>query len=83
MVQEASPPYPVVLRVVDGKSEMMKIGRAMLRKAIETWADCLEADRWPGYELTGTLQMPSWQENLWSVRYAPWMKTTQPTEIAP
>lgn len=77
VVQEIAPPYAVTVRVVDPESELMKIGRAMLRKAIALWAECLKRGEWPCYEMTGVLALPGWQENLWSVEYAGWMSTPE------
>ena len=79
VVQEIAPPYAVTVRVVDPESDLMRIGRAMLRKATTLWAGCLKGDTWPCYEMTGVLAMPSWQENLWSVEYADWMKSEDTT----
>ncbi len=73
VVQEIAAPYAVTVRVVDSDSELMKIGRAMLHKAITFWAESLKTGRWPGYPLTGILALPGWAENQWSVEYADWM----------
>lgn len=84
VVQEVAPPYCVIVRVVD--EEILRIGRAMLRKAIHTWAECLNADKWPAYPLVGALALPGWADNQWSVEYADWMpKQAAPAleEIAP
>ena len=73
VVQEVDPPHSVVVRIIDPDSEIMKIGRAMVRKATHLWADCLDKNEWPTYPFTGTLILPGWAENQWSVEYADWM----------
>lgn len=65
VVQEKAPPHCIVIRVVDGKSAAMEIGRRMLHQAIQTWAQCIKSDAWPGYELVGELQVPRWMETKW------------------
>ena len=80
VVQEIAAPYAVTVRVVDSDSELMKIGRAMLRKAIVFWAESLKTGQWPCYELTGILALPHWAENQWSVEYADWMPKVETPE---
>ena len=48
VVQEKAPPYVVTCVVLDDVA--IGWGRIQNRKAIHTFADCLAADRWPGYE---------------------------------
>ena len=80
VVQEIAAPYAVTVRVVDSDSELMKIGRAMLRKAVTFWAESLKTGQWPCYELTGVLALPHWAENQWSVEYADWMPKAETPE---
>lgn len=62
VVQEVTPPYPVVVRVVPSNSNLLDIGRRMMRQALRTWAECLERNEWPAYEFLGSLSVPEWTE---------------------
>jgi len=77
VVQEMDPPHAVWVRVVEPDSAFMKVGRAMLRKAVRTWAECLSKDRWPSYDLVGTLDLPEWAENRMFIQYADDMEQPQ------
>lgn len=48
VVQEKEPPYVVTCPVLDNIA--IEWGRIENRKAVHTFARCLEADHWPGYE---------------------------------
>jgi PDDEXK-like domain of unknown function (DUF3799) len=43
---------PHLVSVIELDSEFAAIGRARMRRAIETFRACREADEWPGYEPT-------------------------------
>ncbi len=44
--------------------EALEIGRMLYRKALNTYAECLEADEWPGIACEPeTIQLPSWYIN--------------------
>ncbi|MFI2184565.1 PD-(D/E)XK nuclease-like domain-containing protein [Streptomyces sioyaensis] len=47
VVQEKTPPYLVTVVQLDATA--MRIGAARNRRAIEIYAECVEAGRWPGY----------------------------------
>lgn len=55
---EADAPYCV--RRIAGDGEMRDLGRRRWRRALSTWADCLERDSWPEYpaELTHVSPKP-------------------------
>lgn len=56
---EPEPPYAVALYQLD--DEALRVGRIRARQALERYAECLAADRWPGYakEIL-TLSIPRW-----------------------
>jgi hypothetical protein len=90
VVQEVKAPYAVTIRVVEYNSPVMTLGRAMLRKAITRWAECLKTGIWPSYEpLIGTLVIPPWAEKTLTENYADWLgatapaRTNMPEEITP
>lgn len=47
IVQEDKPPYVVTVVVLP--AELIMRGRALKRRALERYRDCIEADAWPGY----------------------------------
>lgn len=50
-----------IVTVARPSGAMMELGAALWRRAVETWAACLEEDRWPGYaESEAALDPPSW-----------------------
>lgn len=55
---EKKPPYAVSVSPVD--NEWIYWARRQLRRAIDTFARCLEHGEWPGYEGESTTSMPSW-----------------------
>lgn len=70
VVQEVMPPFAIRVVVVEGNSEFMRIGRAMLKRAIRTWAECLKTNTWPSYELITEIAMPAWAETSLAIDYA-------------
>lgn len=82
VVQEVQPPYAVAVRVVEYDSAIMRLGRAMLRKAITRWAECVRTDTWPAYEpLIGTLTIPAWAEKTMTENLSDWLGATAPSEM--
>jgi hypothetical protein len=64
VVQEAEPPHQ--LNVVQIGESVMHMARKRLQMAIDTWRICLNANRWPGYDLEIlTPNMPAWAEAQW------------------
>ncbi|MDX3230551.1 PD-(D/E)XK nuclease-like domain-containing protein [Streptomyces sp. ME19-01-6] len=62
IVQEKKPPYLVNVIGIDFMSR--EIGRGKNRAAIETFADCMTTDNWPGYgDEPNYLSLPGWAEN--------------------
>ncbi|MCZ1006380.1 PD-(D/E)XK nuclease-like domain-containing protein [Streptomyces lydicus] len=61
VVQEKDPPYLVTVVQPDGMA--MRIGAARNRRAIETYARCVETGHWPGYaDEPVYLSLPPWAE---------------------
>jgi hypothetical protein len=59
VVLEKEPPH--VVSLYELPSEDIERGRWLNRKAIRTYAECLSADRWPGYSDEPTqLGLPGW-----------------------
>lgn len=59
VVVEKSEPY--LVSVVELDAEFAAIGRARMRRAIDTYAHCRAADDWPGYEpITHLAGPPRW-----------------------
>jgi PDDEXK-like domain of unknown function (DUF3799) len=75
VVQEIAAPYAITVQVIEHDSEAMAIGRAMVRRAMDQFAECLargvEAAAWPGYESTGLLELPSYQLRALEAAYLP------------
>lgn len=69
VVQEKEPPYLVEIYALSERA--LWAGRIMVRKAIHRFAECLSANKWPGYsEEVVTLDLPAWAdrevtENYW------------------
>jgi hypothetical protein len=59
--QEKTPPY--LVNVIELDAEALKIGRTRSREAIETYAECVRTNRWPGYgdDIT-CVSLPIWLE---------------------
>lgn len=57
VVQEVAPPYSAMLKVMDQKSPLMDIARAMYRAALNSWAGCLADNEWPAYGLINSVQL--------------------------
>jgi phage recombination protein Bet len=55
-VQEKEPPYLVT--VIELPPELVDIGRARNRRALERFRDCTESDLWPGYVPDDTFANP-------------------------
>lgn len=58
---EKKPPYAVRVSPVD--NEWIYWARRQLRRAIDTFARCLETNTWPGYEGEAAIHMPTWLRN--------------------
>lgn len=59
LVIEKEPPYAVA--VYEADQEMIVAGRIQYMKALQTYAECLKANQWPGYpKTTQPLGIPSW-----------------------
>jgi hypothetical protein len=62
VVQEKTPPY--VVSVFQPTLITIEIGRRLNREAIETYRDCTESGRWPGYsDEVEPVSLPPWAEN--------------------
>lgn len=79
VIQEVNPPYAVVCRVMPMDSELMDAARGMFRKAVTTWANCLEKDEWPSYDLIGQISVNEWRQQELTNEFAQWT----PREPAP
>ncbi|GFG65790.1 hypothetical protein MKUB_32800 [Mycobacterium kubicae] len=58
VVQSKTAPYTVSVCSIE--PEVVELGRRQNRAAIELFARCIEADRWPGYEGIQTVGMAGW-----------------------
>lgn len=57
--QEKTPPY--LVSIVELSEDYIAHGRVQNRKAIRRFADCLDKDYWPGYDLgEPTIHTPKW-----------------------
>ena len=62
IVVEKSPPY--LVSVIELDAEFAAIGRARMRRAINTFKICRDADDWPGYpETVNLIGPPAWFAN--------------------
>ena len=62
IVAEENQPHDVLTYDMD--IESTDVGWLIFREAIQRYADCVEADNWPGYsQFTETLSIPRWQVN--------------------
>jgi hypothetical protein len=67
VVQETTPPY--ALSVITLTPAAMQLAEAKVEHAIAKWAECLEADQWPGYPLQLChAELPSYEEARWLER---------------
>lgn len=56
---EKSPPYGVA--IFKASDQMLQIGREQVAEAMERFAECQEADKWPGFDTEIIdLQLPRW-----------------------
>jgi exodeoxyribonuclease VIII len=59
---EKKPPYAVAVYVLDEDS--VDIGRAQYRANLRTYAQCLQAGKWPGYgDKVQSISVPRWHAN--------------------
>lgn len=61
LFQQKAPPYHVT--PIEVSPELLAIGREQNRRALRTFAKCLEANDWPGYVETGSIPVihpPEW-----------------------
>jgi hypothetical protein len=62
VIQEKDPPYLVDIATFE--DEALEWGRILNRKAIDTFARCIETGEWPGYaDNVITIRMPRWMEH--------------------
>lgn len=62
-VVEVQPPFAVLVGQPAG--DMRRLGELRWRRAVETWATCLEAQKWPGYgDGIAYLGLPGWAAKL-------------------
>lgn len=60
---ESTPPYNVVPWRID--PAVIRAGRAVYQKALQTYRDCAESGRWPGYDYGSpvpTISFPGWAQ---------------------
>ena len=58
---ESEPPYGVNIFMAD--KNMLDIGRAIFRRDLNTYAECVKLNMWPGYEEgIKTVSLPEWYE---------------------
>lgn len=56
---EKTPPYAVGLYRID--DDALAAGRQQMRRALRTWAACMENDTWPGYsDHIQPISLPAW-----------------------
>lgn len=55
---EKKPPYAVRVSPVD--NEWLYWAQRQLRRAIDTFAKCIETNTWPGYQGEASIHMPQW-----------------------
>lgn len=61
IAQEKTPPYLITVFELD--EQALRIGRALNRDAINTFADCTARDEWPGYaNEVATISLPAWMD---------------------
>lgn len=61
IIQEKEPPYLSAVRVL--ADDFLEGGRMIYRRALRKFADCLAADKWPGYsDEVETVPLPRWAD---------------------
>lgn len=66
-VQETTPPF--ALSVITPSADVLELANAKVDTAINIWARCLKANRWPGYGATVvTAELPSWEATQFYTR---------------
>lgn len=55
---EKDEPHAVAITAID--NEWIYWARRQVRRAIDTFARCIETGEWPGYEVEATTHMPDW-----------------------
>lgn len=64
VVQEAEPPY--LLNVVQIPRDALTLGHKQLQMAVDTWAECMATNRFPGYPTEIVVpEAPGWFESAW------------------
>jgi hypothetical protein len=58
LFQEKSPPYSVVPQEIE--EDFIWRGAQLNRRALDTFAECLEKDEWPSWDLPPVLRVPDW-----------------------
>lgn len=58
IVSEQEPPHEPCMMALS--TEFIQLGRAQYRSAIRRYAECVEKDEWPGYEMCLTIEPPKW-----------------------
>jgi hypothetical protein len=58
IVQEKDAPYAV--NVIELDSEAERMGRELMRRAIDLYAHCTETGNWPGYQGVASAVLPVW-----------------------
>jgi hypothetical protein len=67
VVAETYPPF--ALSVVDLAPSAIALAEDKVQTAIDLWAACLEADRWPAYcEQVASIELPTFEELRWLER---------------
>lgn len=67
VLAETEPPYAV--SVVSPSQSVLELANAKVEWAIERWAECLEADEWPGYPPQVVhAELPEWAHARWLER---------------
>lgn len=63
VIVEVKPPYLVSVVELDGPST--RIGRGLNRAAIDLYAECVAADKWPGFtdDEPEIISLPGWYQN--------------------
>jgi hypothetical protein len=65
VAQEKEPPF--LVNVVEPDAVALRIGAQRNREALEIYAECVAADRWPGYsDEVELVSLPAWAERLYT-----------------
>lgn len=63
VTQEKTPPYLCAVRVLS--DDFLQGGRMIYRRALQRFADCLAADKWPGFaDGVETISLPPWADRI-------------------